>query len=72
MDIKDGLGEDRITISKRDYKNGHRNPVSSAPDSETASLYMDEFWHWCVLEGCRQIVKSGKVYMKKKFRAQYR
>ena len=70
MNIKENLVEERITVSKRNYKNGYRLPTSGM-DVENTTLHLDEFWHWCVLDGCRQIVKSGRVYMKKKYRAQY-
>ncbi|OCB84999.1 hypothetical protein A7U60_g7956 [Sanghuangporus baumii] len=70
MKIKESLVEERITISKRDYKNGYRRSATGA-DVENTTLHLDEFWNWCVLDGCRQILKSGRVYMKKKYRAQY-
>ncbi|EJC98002.1 uncharacterized protein FOMMEDRAFT_114825 [Fomitiporia mediterranea MF3/22] len=71
MNIRQSLGEEKVTVSKRYCKNGYGHPTPT-PDVENASLYMDEYWNWCVLEGCRQIVKSGRVYMKTKFRAQYK
>lgn len=69
--VKESLGEDRITLSRRYLKDGFRlrRPASNV---EAATLYMDQYWHWCVLDACRQIVKSGRVFMKNKFRAQYR
>lgn len=69
--IKESLGGERITVSRRYCKNGHRL-APPAPDSENASLYMDEYWNWCVLDGCRQIVKSGRIFMKSKLRGQYK
>ena len=69
--MKECHAEDVITVSRRNIRDTPSIPVPPQ-DSENASLYMDELWNWCPLEACRQIIKSGRLFMKTKMRAQYR
>lgn len=41
------------------------------PDPDDASQFLGTFWHWCVLDGCRSIVKSGRLYAKRGLKGQY-
>ncbi|EUC60236.1 spore wall assembly-like protein, putative, partial [Rhizoctonia solani AG-3 Rhs1AP] len=43
--------------------------VGWIPDG--ASPYLAKFWNWCVLDGCRTIVKAGRLYTKKGIRKQF-
>ncbi|KAH7336895.1 Pleckstrin homology domain-containing protein [Rhizoctonia solani] len=45
-------------------------PEGWIPDG--ASPYLAKFWNWCVLEGCRTIVKAGRLYTKKGIRKQFK
>ncbi|KAJ1303415.1 hypothetical protein OPQ81_011606 [Rhizoctonia solani] len=45
-------------------------PEGWIPDA--ASPYLAKFWNWCVLEGCRSIVKAGRLYTKKGIRKQFK
>ena len=69
--MKECHAEAVITVSRRSIWNNLSVPAPPQ-DSENASLYMDELWNWCSLEGCRQIIKSGRLFMKTKMRARYR
>ncbi|KAH7102551.1 Pleckstrin homology domain-containing protein [Auriculariales sp. MPI-PUGE-AT-0066] len=42
------------------------------PDPDDASPTLSIFWHWCVLENCRAIIKSGRLFMKRGLSGQYR
>ncbi|CAE6412456.1 unnamed protein product [Rhizoctonia solani] len=44
-------------------------PEGWIPDG--ASPYLAKFWNWCVLDGCRTIVKAGRLYTKKGIRKQF-
>lgn len=33
---------------------------------------IDTLYNWCILEGCKPIVKGGRIYMKKGLRGQYK
>ncbi|CAE6461333.1 unnamed protein product [Rhizoctonia solani] len=45
-------------------------PEGLIPDA--ASPYLAKFWNWCVLDGCRTIVKAGRLYTKKGIRKQFK
>jgi hypothetical protein len=42
------------------------------PDPREASPLLGKWWHWCVLEGCRSIIKSGRLFMRTTSRGQMR
>ena len=48
-----------------------KHVLGRAPNPEDAAEYMNEYWNWCVLDGCRQIIKSGRLYIKGKYNDQY-
>ncbi|CAE6415279.1 unnamed protein product [Rhizoctonia solani] len=60
-------GRVRFTIPKVGREEA---PEGWIPDG--ASPYLAKFWNWCVLEGCRAIVKAGRLYTKKGIRKQFR
>lgn len=33
------------------------------PDPREASPLLGTWWHWCVLNGCRSIIRAGRLYM---------
>ncbi|KDQ11404.1 hypothetical protein BOTBODRAFT_57377 [Botryobasidium botryosum FD-172 SS1] len=51
---------------------GDSKIVPELPDPDAASPSLVKFWSTCVLEGCRPIVKSGKLFAKKGVRNQYK
>ena len=48
------------------------HPPEAPPDSSTLYPAMHNLYNWCVLEGCRPIVKVGRIYMKKGLHGQYK
>ena len=38
---------------------------------EEGTFAMGAFWHWCVIHGCRAILKCGRLHVKRKLKAQY-
>lgn len=42
------------------------------PDPDSAPLALGVFYNWCVLEGCRSIVKGGRLYERKGVQGQYK
>ncbi|KAG8829407.1 hypothetical protein FRC17_006633 [Serendipita sp. 399] len=42
------------------------------PDPREASPLLGRWWHWCVLEGCRSIVRAGRLFMKTGTKGQMR
>lgn len=31
-----------------------------------------EFWNWCILQGCRPIIKAGRLFEKQNLHKQYK
>lgn len=50
----------------------NEHPPEAPPDLSAPYAAMDNFYNWCVLEGCSPIVKIGKVYIKKGLYGQYK
>ncbi|KAI0699107.1 Pleckstrin homology domain-containing protein [Cytidiella melzeri] len=46
-------------------------PPDAPPDPDNSSPELSSYYNWCLLEGCRAISKSGKLYGHKDLRAQY-
>ncbi|KAJ3568113.1 hypothetical protein NP233_g5925 [Leucocoprinus birnbaumii] len=42
------------------------------PDLSTPYPALDTLFNWCIIDGCRPIVKEGKLYMRKGFRGQFK
>jgi hypothetical protein len=34
------------------------------PDPRDASPLLGRWWHWCVLDGCRSIVRAGRLFVR--------
>ncbi|KAG8696385.1 hypothetical protein FRC09_008543, partial [Ceratobasidium sp. 395] len=60
-------GRARFTIPKPGKEEA---PEGYVPDG--ASPYLAKFWNWCVIEGCRAIVKGGRLYTKKGIRKAFK
>ncbi|KAG9103832.1 hypothetical protein FRC06_007644 [Ceratobasidium sp. 370] len=60
-------GRARFTIPKPGKEEA---PEGYVPDG--ASPYLAKFWNWCVIEGCRVIVKGGRLYTKKGIRKEFK
>ncbi|KAG9125743.1 hypothetical protein FRC07_006402 [Ceratobasidium sp. 392] len=60
-------GRARFTIPKPGKEEA---PEGYVPDG--ASPYLAKFWNWCVIEGCRAIVKGGRLYTKKGIRKDFK
>ena len=60
----------RSSAQKHENFSGPTPPA--LPDPQAAAESMSAFWNWCVLEGCRPIVKAGKLFRKKERRKPYR
>jgi len=41
-------------------------------DSHAESPYMGEFWNWCMIAGCRPIIKAGRLFEKRGFHKQFK
>ncbi|KAF8809576.1 hypothetical protein BYT27DRAFT_7094201 [Phlegmacium glaucopus] len=48
------------------------HPPEAPQDLSAPYAAMDNLYNWCVLEGCKPIVKAGKIYVKEGLRKQYK
>ena len=48
------------------------HPPEAPPDLSAPFAAMHNLYNWCVLDGCRSIVKMGRIYMKKGLHGQYK
>lgn len=71
--VRESMGNEKITSSRKKCNCGYlcKHVLEHPPDPEDAAAYMNEYWNWCVLDGCRQIVKSGRLYVKETYNDQY-
>lgn len=42
------------------------------PDPREASPLLGNYWNWCVLENCRPITRSGRLFMRTKIHGEMR
>ncbi|EIW59516.1 uncharacterized protein TRAVEDRAFT_121684 [Trametes versicolor FP-101664 SS1] len=77
MDIAHGsTGRPRITPQrmKEDHEHGHGHEADEEPppDRDASLPDLDFFYNWCVLDGCRPILKGGRLYGRKGWWGQYK
>ncbi|KAI0648051.1 Pleckstrin homology domain-containing protein [Trametes meyenii] len=76
MDVAhSSTGRPRITPRhmRGDHEHGHRREAPDSPPDRDASLPdLDFFYNWCVLDGCRPILKCGRLYGRKGWWGQYK
>ncbi|KIJ54719.1 hypothetical protein M422DRAFT_240799 [Sphaerobolus stellatus SS14] len=57
-------------VTRRPAPDPLRPPRVMGDDESAENL--PAFWNWCVLEGCLAMVRSGRLFTKRKLRGQYR
>ncbi|CAA7261359.1 unnamed protein product [Cyclocybe aegerita] len=62
----------RLTPQTRVCQDEHEVPPEAPADLSSPYEAMDLLYNRCVLEGCKPIVKGGRIYMKKGLRGQYK
>ncbi|KAH9922789.1 Pleckstrin homology domain-containing protein [Epithele typhae] len=77
MDIAHvSTGRERITPHKpreeHHHAGAHEMPTEPPPDRDAALPDLSFFYNWCVLEGCRPILKAGRLYGRKGLYGQYK
>ncbi|KAL6303463.1 Pleckstrin homology domain-containing protein [Sparassis latifolia] len=71
MDISHfSTGRERITPKRRIDEN-EDSPPEPIPDPDTSLPELGSFFNWCVLEGCRPLLKCGKIFARQGLRGQY-
>lgn len=62
----------RLTPQTRVHDVNEEAPPEPPIDLSMPYPAMSRLYNWCVLEGCRPIVKGGRLYMKKGLRGQFK
>lgn len=52
--------------------NGLADPPNTMPDHDDVAQNLSDFWNWCVLDSCRSIIKSGRLFMRKGSKGVYK
>ncbi|KAI0345763.1 hypothetical protein BDW22DRAFT_1324984 [Trametopsis cervina] len=63
-------GQPRVT-PRMHLDHGRESPPDAPPDPDNSSPDLASYYNWCLLEGCRAISKSGKLFGHKGLRGQY-
>ncbi|KAJ3910630.1 Pleckstrin homology domain-containing protein [Lentinula edodes] len=70
MEIAEGY---RPLVTPHIYAEADRTIYAGLPVDPSSTLpALGSLFNWCVLEGCKPIVKSGKVFMRQGLHGQYR
>ena len=73
-----GTGRERITPHRprenHQHAPGHTHDAPPEPlqEREAAMPDLSTFYNWCVLEGCRVMLKCGRLYGRKGWWGQYK
>jgi len=66
-------GRPRVTPHRKWHDEGQQPPADSTMNAASAVLpYLSHVYNWCVLDGCRPITKTGRVFMRKGIHGQYK
>ncbi|TBU28603.1 Pleckstrin homology domain-containing protein [Dichomitus squalens] len=69
-------GRERITPQRpredHPHSAGHDTPPEPLPNHEAALPELTFFYNWCVLDGCRAILKCGRLHGRKGWWGQYK
>ncbi|KAF9481182.1 hypothetical protein BDN70DRAFT_855567 [Pholiota conissans] len=62
----------RLTPQTRVRDDGGEIPPEPPVDLSAPFAAMDYLYNWCILEGCKAMTKTGRLYMRKGLRGQYK
>lgn len=75
LEIMNATGYDPNLIRKQLQERSGYRPLGVSPDAERIAPTLGAIWHWCTIQGCRGIVRCGRLFHKKKayqpFRSRY-
>jgi hypothetical protein len=67
-----GSRRPRLTPQMHHPKDKHDIPPEPPADPDANLPALGSLYNWCVLDGCKSIVKDGKVYTRRGLRGQYK
>ncbi|KIJ64487.1 hypothetical protein HYDPIDRAFT_111813, partial [Hydnomerulius pinastri MD-312] len=59
-------------LNKCNHASGHPTPPEPPMDPGASLPGLTSLYHWCALENCRSILRSGRVFTRKGLRGQYK
>jgi len=68
MQLMTASGISPSLIGKQKVLNGQREPraMDESTEGERLSSVLGDIWHWCMHDSCRGIIRSGRLFQKKK------
>ncbi|TDL23189.1 hypothetical protein BD410DRAFT_787507 [Rickenella mellea] len=71
--LHESTGRQRLTLARRvKHSEEDELPPEGPPDPDANVPYLSPYWNWCVLDACRPIIKSGRAFVKRGLRGQYK
>ncbi|KZT53929.1 hypothetical protein CALCODRAFT_485938 [Calocera cornea HHB12733] len=71
MDVTYGVDEHRDGVLRPATAVGWYPRPAEPVDPDAGSALLPGYWHWCVLDGCRAIIKAGRLFQKTGYRKQF-
>lgn len=67
-----GTGRPRITPRRKVNVDNEQAAPEPASDLSAVLPSLNHLYNWCVLDGCRAITKTGRIFVQKGFRGRYK
>ncbi|KZO96514.1 hypothetical protein CALVIDRAFT_481392 [Calocera viscosa TUFC12733] len=71
MDVTYGVEEHRDGVLHGPSAVGWYPRPKEPVDPDVGSALLPGYWQWCVLDGCRAIIKAGRLFQKTGYRKQF-
>lgn len=72
LERMNACGYDPTLIQRRWQERPGDRPMGVAPDVERVAPLLGNIWNWCLVQGCRGILRSGRLFHKRKAYAPFR
>lgn len=66
LEVMNACGHDPTLIHRTLKRNVEARPLDSEAGSERVAPILGNIWNWCILDACRTILRSGRLFTKKK------
>ncbi|PWN36860.1 uncharacterized protein FA14DRAFT_7455 [Meira miltonrushii] len=66
LEVMNACGHDPALIHRTHRKNVETRPLEAEAGSERVAPILGNIWNWCILDACRTILRSGRLFTKKK------
>lgn len=72
LELMNVSGFDPALIHRHKQERSNPRSLSLTPDMDTIAPMLGSLWHWCAIQGCRGIIRCGRLFHKKKLHAPFR